>query len=135
MKKFRWCVPLAFTRTLLIVLIGLISASRTWANWCTVTYLKFNEEVTKMAVEGDPFKIETLDPTGHTMALVTGSERHRYKYLRNVSANGLEFREFRSDSMIFQLSMPRSDGTMVYQRFYKDQNGIERGFVGLCSGA
>lgn len=135
MQKIKCVAPVEIARTFLLVLIGLTSFSSTWANWCTVTYLKFNEDVTKLVEEGEPFKIETLDPTGHTMALVTGNKRHRYKYLRNVSANGLVFREFRSDAMIFQLSMPRSDGTMVYQRFYKDQNGIERGFVGLCSGA
>jgi len=125
----------AIVRNSLLVALVLISASSSWANWCTVTHIKFNDEYTKMEEEGEPFKIATLDATGHNMALIMGNETYRYRFLRNVKFNGLIFREFRNDSMVFQLGMPKDNGSMIYQRFFKDSSGTERGFAGLCSGA
>ncbi len=112
----------------------LVSTNPTWANWCTVTHFKFNTEYTKMDEEGAPFRIGTLDRSGHTMALVIDGKTYEYKYLRNLTVDGLVFREFRNVSMIFQLSMPGKDGVMFYSRFMKDLSGTERGFSGICSG-
>lgn len=103
-------------------------------NWCTVTHIKFNGDYVKMATEGEPFEIGTLDGTGHTLGLIEHGETNRYKYLRNSTVDGVTFREFRNGSMIFQLGMPAESGMMIYQRFWKDPSGTERGFAGVCSG-
>jgi|GEM_PF-5834655 len=123
-------------KSLSTIALGLaLVTSSTWAGtWCTVTHIGFNEEYTKMEQEGEPFQLGTLDATGHTMALIINGETYRYKYLRDVKVDGLLFREFRNESMIFQLGMPNANGVMLYLRIMKDSKGTKRGFAGVCSG-
>lgn len=103
-------------------------------NWCTVTHTKFNGDYVKRATEGEPFQIGRVDGTGHKLGLIEHGKTNRYTFLRDVAVDGSTFREFRNNSMIFQLGLPGENGMMVYQRFWKDSTGTERGFAGVCSG-
>lgn len=105
----------------LLVLLSslLIATGPAWANWCTVTHIKFNKEYTKMEVEGEPFKIGKLDSSGHTMALVIDGRTSSYKFLREVTVDGLRFREFRNESMVFQLGTPKKKRFHVVLKIYE----------------
>ena len=103
------------------------------ATWCTSTQLVFNKENVKADNPEQPFRIGTLDEKGYTLAVIKGSDKTTYKYLRNIFIDKIEFREFRYTNFIFQLAIPDKDGRMTYREVFVDAKGIERGFAGVCS--
>ena len=70
---------------------------------------------------------------GYSLAVIKGSDKTTYKYLRNIFIDKIEFREFRYTNFIFQLALPDKDGRMIYREVFVDAKGVERGFAGVCS--
>ena len=103
------------------------------ANWCTVTHIIFNDEYVKMDQEMEPFRIKRIDANGFGLAIFKEGERYEYRFSRNVTKQSVKLREFRSESMIFQLGLPKKNGQMIYRQVFVDKKGVERGFGGICS--
>lgn len=116
--------------SILLLLTSTINAS---ATWCISTHLVFNTENVKAEINDKPFRIGTLDEKGYSLAVVKGGGKTTYRYLRNISIDEMEFREFRYDNFIFQLALPDKDKKMIFREVLVDKNGIERGFAGYCS--
>lgn len=117
----------------IIFVFFLIVAKISNANWCTVTHIIFNDEYVKMDQEMKPFRIERIDANGFGLAIFKEGERYEYRFLRNVTKQSVKLREFRSESMIFQLALPKENGQMIYRQLFEDKKGVERGFGGICS--
>lgn len=117
----------------LFLICSMLFATLAGATWCNPTHLIFNSELTKMDVDVEPFRIGTLDEKGYELAVVAKSSRTTYRYLRNVILDGVEFREFRYGSFLFQLSMPDNNKMMIFRELNADSNGVKRGFAGVCS--
>lgn len=116
-----------------LVLLLLIHIANANATWCTSTALVFNKENVKADNPEPPFRIGTLDEKGFSLAVIKGSEKTTYRYLRNIFVDKFEFREFRYSNFIFQLALPDKDGRMNYREVFVDDKGVERGFSGICS--
>ena len=117
----------------IFTLIFLMYVANANATWCASTALVFNKENVKVDNPEQPFRIGTLDEKGYALAVIKGSDKTTYKYLRNIFIDKTEFREFRYSNFIFQLALPDKDGRMTYREVFVDDKGIERGFSGICS--
>ena len=117
----------------IFALIMLAYLTNAHATWCTSTQLVFNKENVKVDTPEEPFRIGILDEKGYTLAVIKGSNKTTYRYLRNIVIDKVELREFRYTNFIFQLALPDKDGRMTYREVFVDDKGIERGFAGICS--
>lgn len=117
----------------IFALILLSISINAYATWCTSTSLVFNKENVKVDNPEQPFRIGTLDEKGYALAVIKGSDKTTYKYLRNIFIDKTEFREFRYSNFIFQLALPDRDGRMTYREVFVDDKGVERGFSGICN--